>query len=394
MAGAYLDENGNLIYGNVCTTGTSVLTSATLDEEDGKTVIISPISEKWTRLATYCLYGVAYTSEGKGVSIARTFIPGSAVSRPSLVTELAASDYYGRYIMLSWKPTGEEVKGYKVYYKTSESADFEEYTSWDANRLTLPIDSSACKNVSDDDDCPQVEELDKSYARSEINYWFHTDSTKTEVTALDEYNRTDYTFTWTTEIETHECTVPSGTSYTTCAEYDLYGSYYTYDYEYDADLEKYIYTYVWRVNKALETPVTCKSTNYYYEDDATCYEIYLEIGTVPTRSVNYYVLTYTDSTSCTVTNGYFDDNKKCVALKEEFGNYSSINYNYWWYTEEVPIKPEAKSFNAFVTTNNVVSDETSSVKFVVLPYVVVGGDTVLADAVKATRAEYKITTEN
>ena len=400
----YIDDFGNIVYynnGNRCSAGTSVLTSATLDE-DGKTVVISPISEKWTRLATYCISGIVYTGEGKSIAVSKTFVPGSSVSRPGLVTQLAAEDYFNRFVMLSWKPTGEEIKGYRVYFKANESADFEEYKAWSTNPATIPVDSSSCKKVQSQAACAQYGTLG-SANRTETNYWWYTDSVGTQVTAADYYTYVKYNYVWTTKNETITCNVPYGDSYTSCEAYTLYGSYDDYEYDYDTDS----YNYIWYASTALAKPDTCvKLSNEGSTSYTTCPQ-YTQYGkTYNTMGYEYFNMTYTDSIACTVSgqgdytydiygnlvlSDSYATNAKCMLLEEQFGRrYRSTSYNYWWYTEYVPVKPDASSDRAFVTVNNVVSSQTTSVKFIVLPYVVVGGDTVLADALSATPAEYKV----
>jgi len=368
---------------------TSVLTSANLFE-DGKTVVITPISTQWTRLATYCIEGTVYTAEGKSVSFAKTFVPGSSVSRPGLVSNLSASDYYGKYMDLTWTAGEDEVKGYKAFYQTSETADFEEYR-WDEG--SLPTDSSKCAKVKGVQNCDLYEEY-SSYDRMETNYYWYTDSAQVKVTSSDDYNVTDYTFTWTTSSEKDSvtCTVPYGSTYSIeCETYiDLYGTYTTRTGSYDAD-DNYIYTYKWRFNKELSSPVTCTSSEYYYYNDLKCNSIYESIGTTPVRTTNYYLRTYMDSVSCTVKSTTFDMTPACVVLQEKYeSNYRSVDYNYWWYTEYTTKKPTAESERAFIALNSVADVETAWIKVIVLPYVIVGGDTILADPVEATPAMYQV----
>lgn len=399
--GYYINDFGEIVYydENVCSAGTSVLTSANLDE-DGKTVVISPISEKWTRLASYCISGAVFTSEGKRITVSKTFVPGSAVSRPNLVTKLSASEYYDRYIKLTWEPTGEEIKGYRVYFKTSESADFEEYKAWQGGEL--PIDSVSCKNVTSQTNCEQYA-IRSSANRTETNYWWYTkynvksnDNSRydaddvyygdsmsttyswytrydtTEVTSMDAYTTSTYKYIWPDGSECY------ASSYSYCDQYDYYGSSY--------ESRTYVYLSVGAADS-----VQCAVGNGYSYTSCDQYMLY---GAPNRTSYVYYKKVASDSSYCTVqASGLVDSyatNAKCLSLASTYGNYARTDYNYWWYTETVPVKPTATSDMAFIPTNSVVTSTTTSVKFIVLPYVVVGGDTVMADAVPATPAEYKV----
>ena len=391
----YVDNNGLLVYQGA----TEVLVTASLDE-DGKTVIVKPVSEKWTKLATYTLVGKVYTSEGRSVAVEKKFVPGSTVSRPDLIKGLVAEDYYGRYVALRWTKGENEVKGYKVFFQTSESADFEEYKAWSTGEL--PIDSTSCKKETNVMSCVQYEDFGSSDRQeTNYNYFWYTDSSRTEVTSMDDYDTYEYTFTWTksSALDSVTCTVPYGYSYSTyCADYiDMYGTYPTYTGSYDAD-DNYIYTYKWRFNKALAEPVTCTSKNYSYSSMANeCYEVYAEIGTAPTTTTHYYVTAYTDSVSCTTKYDqtmYMNDSK-CADNADKYGAYdrSSIDHNYYWYREYASIKPTAESDRAFVSTSSVIRSGTEWVKFIVLPFVVVEGDTVMADGVAATPSIFKVDAE-
>jgi hypothetical protein len=133
---------------------TEVLVTASLDD-DGKTVVIKPVSEKWTKLATYTIVGTVYTVEGKSSTVVKKFVPGSAVSKPDLIKDLVASEYDidDRYIHLTWKKNENEVKGYKVFFQTSESADYEEYKAW--GDATVPTNVVSCKKVRSVEYCEE-----------------------------------------------------------------------------------------------------------------------------------------------------------------------------------------------------------------------------------------------
>ena len=393
----YLDVDG-LYYTDVYGS-TEVLVTASLDDDD-RTVVIKPVSEKWTKLATYTVVGTVYTNEGKSVRITKKFVPGGTVSRPDLIKGLVAEDYYGRYVALRWNKAETEVKGYKVFFQTSESADFEEYKAWGTGEL--PIDSTSCNKETNVMNCVQYEEFgNSSRQETNYNYFWYTDSSRTEVTSMDAYDTYEYTFTWTksSALDSVTCTVPYGYSYSTyCADYDdAYGSYTNYSGSYDAD-DHYIYTYKWRFNKALAEPVTCTSKNYSYSSMANeCYEVYAEIGTAPTTTTRYYVTAYTDSVSCTTKYDqtmYMNDSE-CADNADKYGAYdrSSIDHNYYWYREYASIKPTAESDRAFVSATSVIRSGTEWVKFIVLPYVIVDGDTVTADAVAATPSKFEVKKE-
>lgn len=374
---------------------TEVLVTASLDK-DYKTVVIKPVSEKWTKLATYTVVGTAYTNEGKSIRVTKKFIPGGAVSRPDVIKGLVAEDYYGRYVELRWNKGENEVKGYKVFFQTSETADFEEYKAWGTGNL--PIDSTSCKKELFVSNCAQYEDLGVS-ARSETNYNYYWYTGKTEVTALDAYRAVDYTFTWTksSALDSVTCTVPYGSTYSvSCADYiEQYGTYTTYAGAYDEN-DNYVYTYKWRFNKMLEKPVTCTAANYSYSSITNdCYEKYVDIGTAPTTETNYYV--YTDSVSCSTMydQTLYTNDAKCAKYFEKYGAYNrtDVDYNFWWYKKYASVKPTAESDRAFVTAASVIREGTEWVKFIVLPYVIVDGDTVTADAVAATPSKFVVKTE-
>ena len=394
----YIVDEYDVVYPDlVIGSNTEVLVTASLDDDD-RTVVIKPVSEKWTKLATYTVVGTVYTNEGKSVRITKKFVPGSTVSRPDLIKGLVAEDYYGRYVALRWTKGENEVKGYKVFFQTSESADFEEYKAWSTGEL--PIDSTSCKKETNVMSCVQYEDFGSSDRQeTNYNYFWYTDSSRTEVTPMDDYDSYEYTFTWTKAADSAVCTVPYSTgSYTDCEEYSLYGYNTTSRPVYDDDGFRVATDYIWRFNKTLDEPVTCTSKIYSYSSTANeCYEVYAQIGTAPTTTTHYYVTAYTDSVSCTTKYDqtmYMNDSK-CADNADKYGAYdrSSIDHNYYWYREYASIKPTAESDRAFVSTSSVIRSGTEWVKFIVLPYVIVDGDTVTADAVAATPSKFEVKTE-
>ena len=373
---------------------TEVLVTASLDD-DGKTVVIKPVSEKWTKLATYTIVGTVYTVEGKSSNIVKKFVPGSAVSKPDLIKDLVASEYDNRYIQLKWKKNENEVKGYKVFFQTSGSADYEEYRAWGAGEL--PIDSTTCKKTKSQLDCNQYDELGEAN-RSETNYYWYTKYTVSEPSLtmpLDWSSARDsvsYTYYWWTSYDTTEVTSldtyststykfiwPDGSKcyasyYDYCPQYEEYGSAY----------ESRTYVYLYIKYKDFEQCVTNTS-------DYTDCDLYYDFMRSPDATDRlYFTRTPSDSVSCTTAQGVlYTSVAKCELLYEEYGNYNSIDYNYVWYEEYASVKPNAESNRAFVSTE-ILRDDTQWVKFIVLPFVVVDGDTVTADAVKATPSQYKV----
>ena len=392
------DINDDIFYYNG---NTEVLVTASLDD-DGKTVVIKPVSEKWTKLATYTVVGTVYTVEGKSSNIVKKFVPGSAVSKPDLIKDLVASEYDNRYIQLKWKKNENEVNGYKVFFQTSGSADYEEYRAWSAGEL--PIDSTTCKKTKSQLDCNQYDELGEA-DRSETNYYWYTKYTVSEPSTdmpLDWNSTRDsasYTYIWWTKYDTTETTSLDYTKslYKVYFDEDLtdwcYSNYYSGSTcpQY-IDEGKYYYKYI-TVYVKIE-PIaneSCVTTSNSY---TTCDE-YARYGRMPEdRSTLYFTRTPSDSVSCTTAQGVlYTSVAKCESLYEEYGKYNSIDYNYVWYEEYASVKPNAESNRAFVSTE-ILRDDTQWVKFIVLPFVVVDGDTVTADAVKATPSQYNVEDED
>lgn len=397
----YIVDEYDVVYPDlVIGSNTEVLVTASLDDDD-RTVVIKPVSEKWTKLATYTVVGTVYTNEGKSVRITKKFVPGSTVSRPDLIKGLVAEDYYGRYVALRWTKGENEVKGYKVFFQTSESADFEEYKAWSTGEL--PIDSTSCKKVKTASECVQYVDFGGP-ARTETNYYWYSnyeisssavridddgvvygDSTSyvytwyakydtTEVTSLDDYTTSMYKFTWP------DASICYANYYYNCPQYDEYVSDYT------------ARTYVYLSITGAE-PDVCKigdGSSY-----ASC-DQYSRYGTTPKKTEYvYYKKVPTDSVSCTSSYDSFEYTltPKCSEYADEYGRYNSVDYNYWWYKKYASIKPTAESDRAFVSTSSVIRSGTEWVKFIVLPYVIVDGDTVTADAVAATPSKFEVKTE-
>lgn len=328
------------LTGSFCEDVTSVLTVASLDE-DGKTVVIKPVSGVWTKLATYCISGTAYTEEGNATDLSKSFVPGSAMSKPANVTKLAASAYYSNYIQLDWTFPETEISGYRVFYKTNASADYVEYTNWHSGML--PTDSVKCRATPDEylnsDKCIK-EQVNGDFDRYDDNYYWYTafkkdstfsdslriyggynDSTSvinywytkydtTKVTSLDEYSFTTRTYYWTTQKDTVVCEL----SYD-----DDSSSLQTSSYRY-RDCEAYLeletspslsssigeddvyYRYTWYTTKALAKNDTCEiSSSYTY---SSCPQ-YSKYGTTPystSGTYNYYKRFASDSSACVTSN--------------------------------------------------------------------------------------------
>lgn len=318
------------VYKGSCGTGTPILTSASL--KDGKTVVVKPVSGKWTNLAGYCVTGKVYSTEGKETPepTTRTFIPGSNLSKPNHVKDLATDDYYGRYIQLSWTPSKDYIDGYKVYYKNSKTADYIEYTNWHSEYDgELPIDSSVtkCEGESSYSDCAAWK---SSSILAENNttknyYWYKLTSDVCE----SQYASSSYcdqfdiyetyadksvaktTITWTKKTVVKHCEAAIS-DYSTmvysdiCEEYTTYGSYdeYYYVYEEDGETKKtdgngyYLYDLQWWISETLDNAITCTfegtSVANALAEDGDCYEAYESVG----FNVDYtYKTTYTHTWS-------------------------------------------------------------------------------------------------
>ena len=136
---------------------------------------------------------------------------------------------------------------------------------------------------------------------------------------------------------------------------------------------------------------SCVTTSSSY---TTCAEYVLYDRMPEDRSTLYFTRTPSDSVSCTANSGVlYTSVAKCELLYEENGKYNSEDYNYYWYKEYASIKPTAESNRAFVAMENVLREDTEWVKFIVLPFVVVEGDTVMADGVAATPSIFKVDAE-
>ena len=394
----YLDVDG-LYYTDVYGS-TEVLVTASLDDDD-RTVVIKPVSEKWTKLATYTVVGTVYTNEGKSVRITKKFVPGGTVSRPDLIKGLVAEDYYGRYVALRWNKAETEVKGYKVFFQTSESADFEEYKAWGTGEL--PIDSTSCKKMKTASECNQYVDLGVP-ARTETNYYWYSkyeisssdvrtdddgvvygDSTSyvytwyakydtTEVSSIEDYTTSTYKYVWP------DASICYASTYSYCPQYDEYGSDYT--------SRTYAYLSITGAS-----PDVCKIGSGSSYTSCEQYELY---GTSPKKTdYIYYKKIPTDSVFCTSSYDSYEYTltPKCAEYVEEYGKYNSVNYNYWWYKKYASVKPTAESDRAFVSATSVIRSGTEWVKFIVLPYVIVDGDTVTADAVAATPSKFEVKKE-
>ena len=382
------DINDDIFYYNG---NTEVLVTASLDD-DGKTVVIKPVSEKWTKLATYTVVGTVYTVEGKSSNIVKKFVPGSAVSKPDLIKDLVASEYDNRYIQLKWKKNENEVNGYKVFFQTSGSADYEEYRAWSAGEL--PIDSTTCKKTKSQLDCNQYDELGEA-DRSETNYYWYTKYTVSEPSAtmptdwVSSKDSVSYTYYWWTAFD-----VAGAGDAVAKTGYRIYwddGSECISANRYGSDCEQYFDGYVDDYELVNLKYTDFEECTVGGNSDYTDCDAYDELDRAPDVTERlYFTRTPSDSVSCTTVQGVlYTSVAKCESLYEEYGNYNSIDYNYVWYEEYASVKPNAESNRAFVSTE-ILRDDTQWVKFIVLPFVVVDGDTVTADVVKATPSQYKV----
>ena len=205
-------------------------------------------------------------------------------------------------------------------------------------------------------------------------YTWYAKYDTTEVTSLDAYTMRTYKYTWP------DASTCYATDYYYCPQYDDYGSGY----------DSYSYVYLSIVESE---PDVCKigdGSSY-----ASC-DQYSRYGTTPKKTEYvYYKKVPTDSVSCTSSYDSFEYTltPKCSEYADEYGRYNSVDYNYWWYKKYASIKPTAESDRAFVSTSSVIRSGTEWVKFIVLPYVIVDGDTVTADAVAATPSKFEVKTE-
>lgn len=129
------DDWGDCIdYEDVCspvvTGGVLVLTTAKLSD-DKKTVVITPVSETWTNKGSYYVTGHVYSTEGRPADYNTYFTPGGAAAQPDNIAKWYDQDNTGSYLQMSWKAVSEDIKGYKVFYKTSKMADYEYFRTLD-----------------------------------------------------------------------------------------------------------------------------------------------------------------------------------------------------------------------------------------------------------------------
>ena len=313
---------GGYISGNYCYDGISVLTNATLKNT---TLRIAPIKGTWTDYDSYCVSGTGYSLDGQKIFVAKTFIPGDINTSVASITKLKVKNYYDNYLQLSWQPTGDNIAGYKVYYKTNKVNDFREITNW--NSGTLPIDSSVCERTNSYSSCDQYWDISSSYNRVEYNYYWYTryithSSTDDDDRDYNGYNdSTSTTYKWLI-TETQKGTslnyssrvpvyrwkkVTTVTCEVTEDEYIAYNGYegcYAYmNYSRVPDNEEpgsgsTYYTYYWYVD---ESPVAYDSCEVRSGSYMACpeYDTYSQYGRSYYDIVyNYYIDEVVDSSEC------------------------------------------------------------------------------------------------
>ena len=438
------------VFKGDCDYGTSVLTNATLDKSSTK-LSIAPVKGTWTNFDSYCIVGTGFTNDGQRVIVRKTFIPGNINKDLSSITKLAASSYYDNYIQLKWKPTGDRITGYKVYFKTNKENDFRELTSWESG--TLPIDSSICNNVTSASACDQYRDIGYNY-NTRINYYWYTNYTKRSSTNSDDYyngyddststtnvwyvqdtrhvssdeyydftassteGKTKFTRTvylWLTSddpITYDSCEVGNGqySSYYDCPEYNDYGSYYTTT-----------------LNYYIQTPIdssfcsTAGTSSYAYETQCEQYTTFNR-GPNVQRTV-YWDKVPTDSVSCAIANGNsMRSDSKCDSLikafapneyyltnytngydyyYDDYGNYYNIynsgrynsnryDYSYVWYTKYANKRPLETDSLAFIRNTQIfTTDEVTTASFIVLPYISLNGETYTSNVAEADSVTVK-----
>ena len=347
------------VYKGSCYTGVSVLTNASLDKNSTK-LSIAPVKGKWTNFDSYCVSGTGYTNDGQRVTVEKTFIPGNINKDLSSITKLKASNYYDNYIKLSWKPTADNITGYKVYYKTNKENDFREVTEWDRNGVgRLPIDSSSCYKTKNIRNCDQYNDISTSYSTYETNYYWYTkfvidssldyddyyegydDSTSTlnlwyvtepkEVTSSSVYDYSTTVYLWkkvkavTCEVTQDEYELNYG--YEGCDEYVDYGSPYKSDLVGDED---HYYTYTWYVDVSPIAYDSCEVTSGSY---TSCpeYELYSENygKSYYTRTYKYYVNEIVKIDTCSTPGNNSYSYESCEQY-ETFGRNPNTRTTVYW----------------------------------------------------------------
>lgn len=146
--------NGNwgVYLGASQSANNKVLTKVSLDKSK-KTIVISPVSEKWASGKTYYVIGIAYNKDGVGVAFEKSFsldkvaLPGQV---SDLKVELDKSQYeedenewynynYNASLKLTWKYSKDDADGYHVYYKTDRDDDYLLFASTYTTTLTKTI---------------------------------------------------------------------------------------------------------------------------------------------------------------------------------------------------------------------------------------------------------------
>lgn len=383
------------VYKNGCESGTEVLVTASLGS-DNKTISVAPVSKEWTKLASYCLVGSVFSKEGRVFPVDSViFVPGSAVSQPENVKTPTAVAYYDDYIQLSWEPLESEVKGFKVFYKTNNTADYVEYLKWpgEFGKNSLPVDSTKCRSAEASyySECEEKIEEYGDYARRDVNYYWYTkhkatsnatqynddmelyykDSTsvtymwnkKVETDADDlEWSTSVYQFVWTSESIGDTCSLTYSEyydyydaysyAYRGCPQYSKYGTSYTnYSNPGYTDDERPYYIYIWKTTETLATPDTCLTSysSYSYCDQ------YSKYGTTPESTIGtrrYYKEVPDSSTACTVRYTGSSDYDACEKYEESSIAPPSANtkMTYWHFTYTDSTSCTVKSNSSFDTT--------------------------------------------
>jgi len=376
-------KNSRAVDGEYCSEGSEVLVTASLGD-DNKTIKISPVSNLWSKLSSYCLVGSVITKEGYELEVAKTFVPGSAVSKPENVEKPTATPYYDDYIQLTWEAKDEAAKGYRLFFRTDKSADYVEFENWYTGVDSLPIDSTKCRSklATYSTTCEEQIEAYGASSRNDVNYYwytkhkassnatqyneelvpYYTDSTsatymwskKVETDADDlEWNSREYVFVWTTKSAMDSCDVTydeymSGDDYASCAQYTEYGSYYTYkSLGYTADDEPYR-RYYWKITKDLAAADTCVTS---YSSYSYCTQ-YSDYGTTPVSTigtVKYYKTVADSSTKCTLKYDSYAY-EGCDAYEDRATSPYSTTLTYWHFTYTDSVSCTVKSGSSFDMT--------------------------------------------
>lgn len=342
---------GGYINGNSCYSGTSVLTN-TQTTPSGNTLKIAPTLGTWTKYDLYCISGTGYTYEGQQINVAKTFIPGNVYDNLTSISNLSSNHYYDSYVQLKWMPTGEDITGYKVYYKTNKVNDFREYTNWNSGRVQ--IDSSTCERKNNYYLCDQYNDYATTYNRIENNYYWYTEfeiDSSTNYEDRDYYGYDDstsitflwnlydtipattstYTFRstkyyWRTGRDTLTCSVSYTDSYTNCPEYTQAGTSPSRSVTVGTStLDEEYYTYYWY--RSFATP---EDTCEIFSGSYTSCPQYLEYGTTYYDYVyGYYTRVASGTETCVQPSGSTSSYTNCDYYKDNRVSYSTYSFMYY-----------------------------------------------------------------